>query len=774
MLNLKSYLKFLSRNKLYTFINVFGLSVSLMFVILMMCYIVKVNSTDNFQKNVDRLYVLCSEHYSFESAYHIGGHLQNRYPEIEKTCGITSVSNDIEVLNKIFDAEIVTADPTFFDMFSFKIKSGDRSQLLVAKNSAVISERFAYRIYGDKDPIGERFNIGGSEFIVSGVVENFRNSFISYQDVIISTENNPDLLSWYTSEDMRNKASVIFIQTVEGSDLTSKTDNILNYFKDVYGWYNGKYGNLEQVLLMPIKDAYNTFKFSDVTEINEISIYNNLFIVCFIILIFAITNYINLTVAQTSFRAKEMALRKLIGASNSSIFINMILESTLLCGVSFLLGLLFAISAEPYFNNLVDADISIINDFSLVLLLLYISFIILLGFVTGLVPAVIISQFKPINVVKGAFIFKSKMILSKIFITIQSTLTIIFIAYSITIVRQINHMTDVDLGYQTERIISIWKSNIDDSELFCNELRAMPFVSNIGIINTSPCNNNSFAQNFIVGSSNNEVELGFLKCDSSAMKMYKFEILQDYQIAGTGVWINEEAMKKLSENGDIRSILCTRNNTNYMIKGVIKDFMFGSAYQGRVQPIVLQVGKETHNEHEFNEILIEVNGDLTSAYNEISKLYKKMTRLDYFDGKFIDQEIMSHFDDYKKRSNIMSIFTIVAILISSLGLLAMSIYFTKQRSSEIAVRKVFGSTNSQVLKRLVWQFLRLVVVAFIIACPIIWYLLNDFLSTYAYRTNLSVWIFIAAGAFTLLISFITVYWHSSIAANENPTKSIKK
>ena len=744
-----------------------------MFVILTASYITKEYSTDNFHKNADRIYVLSSEESSLESAYRIGGHLQNRYPEIEKTCGIISAGWDIEISDKKYNAKTLAVDPTFFEMFSFEMKRGDRSKALVAKNSAVISERFANKVYGDKDPIGERFNIGELVFVVSGVVENFRNTAISYQDVIIPVENKSYLTNWDISEDMKYRSTVIFLQTAEGSDLTSKTDDILEYFKDIYGWYNGKYGELEQVSLIPIEDVYNTWKYSSVTEYADMQMVYSLFIICLIIIIFAIFNYINLTVAQTGFRAKEMAVRKLLGASKHSIFIKMIFESTLLCGAAFLLGLFFAISAEPHFNNVIESDISITDDFSLVLFLFYFAFILLLGAITGLLPAVIISRFKPIDVVKGAFTFKSKMILSKIFITIQNILTIIFIAYSITMVRQINHSIDVDLGYSTEQILSIWDGNSLDRDLLCNRLRSLPVASSIGHINMSPIGGNECSERFKIGDS--EIELGFMVCDSVAANMYGFEVISDFHVAGTGVWLNEQAMKILSKNGDARSIASSRYGYNYMIKGVIKDFMYGTASLNReVPPVAIYIGSDSPKYHYFNEVLIEINGDLTSAYNEVKKVYKEVTRKEEFNGEFIDQRIEDSFKDHKKYSTIMSIFTIIAILISSLGLLAMSVYFIRQHSMEIAVRKVFGSTNSQVLKRLVWQFLRLVVVAFIIACPIIWYFLTDLLSQYAHRINLSIWIFIASGGFTLLVSFIVVYWHSSIAANENPTKSIKK
>ena len=210
--------------------------------------------------------------------------------------------------------------------------------------------------------------------------------------------------------------------------------------------------------------------------------------------------------------------------------------------------------------------------------------------------------------------------------------------------------------------------------------------------------------------------------------------------------------------------------SNISCKGVIKDFVIGSIMRNEKHPYMVYYREKIKP----GTLLVEVEGDIMHSYREVEKAFKEMTDGAVFDVKFLSQEIEGHYDEYTRLSSILLIFTLVAILISSLGLLAISAFYIRQRSMEIAIRKVFGSTNSQVLKKLVWQFLRLVVISFFIACPIIWYVMSEWLKEFPYRIDLSAWIFLAAGAFTILISFITVYWQSSIAANENPTKSIKK
>ena len=781
MLNLRSYLKFLSRNKLYTFINVFGLSVSLMFVILIGNYAIGELTTDNFQANADRIYVLG---YSEDDriAYVpqcTSTHLDGRYPEIEKVCGITSMwTNKVEVLDKVTtDSRALGVSSTFFDMFSFEIIQGDKKNLFANKNSIILSERFAAKMFGDENPIGQRVQINDSlSYYVSGIAENFENSKFSYIDMIINEEDHID--RDMAAGKVMASTSMIFIQTFKGAGIISRQDDLAEYFRTFFwSWENDDSKNVvftsfRDPLLIGIRIGVDGYG-------EDIYVITMLLIISGLVLAFAIFNYINLTVAQTSFRAKEMSTRRLLGASKYSIFMKMIFESTLLCGVAFVIGFFLAISCEPIANELIkNANISIIDDYSAMWIIYYITIIVTIGTISGLIPAIIIAKFKPIDVVKGSFTFKSKMTYNKIFITIQSVITILFIACSITVRAQVQYLLNADLGYNHKGVIRVeqWDFPKEDYfeklkqvEQFYNILKQLPTVKRVGKIDYTP--NRGCASIY------NDSELGPISiystsCDSAALKIFDFEILEDNDVSGYGYWMNEtavEIMELVDQVGNLDRFKL-RMPSNINCKGVIKDFVIGSIIRTDKHPYMLY-----HDDNiKPRTLLIEVEGDLMHSYREVEKAFKEMTDGAVFDAEFMSQEIAYHYNKYTRLSSILLIFTLVAILISSLGLLAISAFYIRQRSTEIAIRKVFGSTNTQVLKKLVWQFLRLVVVAFVIACPIIWYVMSEWLKEFPYRINLSVWIFLAAGAFTLLISFITVYWHSSIAANENPTKSIKK
>lgn len=773
-MNFKSHFRFLSRNKLYTFINVLGLSLSLMFVIYIANFTIGEFTTDSFQEKADKIYVLGNETYA-GSSYSVGSRLQSRYPEIDKICSVVPVGQGQEFTVKIINDDVhgkaIAVDSTFFDLFSFELKMGNRDNVLASRNSMVISERFAKKAFGDIDPIGQGVVFKDEEYIVNGVVEDFKNTMFNYTDMIIRIEK----MESYTAKTHGGVA--LFIQAVEGADIASKTDDMLEYFKTFFNLY--KNNVWKEVTLTPMVDLYlsETIGVHSSFHQGDVTLIRTLLAVGLVILVFAIFNYINLTVAQTGFRAKEVSMRRLLGSSKESVFFKMIFESILLCAVAFIIGLFFAIGVEPYANDLIRTDISIIGNFSVLWILFYVAFIVVIGAISGLIPAVVISRFKPIDVIKGAFTFNSKMIYSKVFIIIQSAITVILIACSITMVKQVKHMLDFDLGYNQSGIININSHQAfkmtAQREAFLDQIEAFPFVKNIANSLGTPLYVGGRELKIIVDGEEKSVVLDVIHSEWDVVDMLDFEVIQDNKVTSSSiwtpkVWINESAAREIGLTEGAGNV--NISGKDVLIAGVIKDFHIGNALSEKNKGLILYI----HESLIASNILVEVEGDLINSYKEIEKVFRDVTDGGGFNAQFLDQQVAECYEDENRISTIIMIFTFIAIIISSLGLLAMSTYFIQQRSLEVSIRKVFGSTTSQVLKKLVWQFLRLVLVAFVIACPIIWYAMSEWLQGFSYRIDLSIWIFVVAGLFTLSISFLTVFWQSSIAANSNPVDSIKR
>ncbi len=770
LLNYKSFFKFLSHNKAYTAIDVFGLSVSLMFVILIAVYTGQELSVDKHQEKAGRIYALGSET-GFGSAYKLAYRVEERYPEVEKVCPMNFFGNTPATINdNRWNIDLMFSDSTFFDFFSFDLIQGDRQRTLEAKNNAVISETFARKVFGNENPLGKTIQLQDSLFVtVDAVMKDIRYSVLPYCDVLIRMDHIKHYNTSLVSETFDNAADgIVFLMEKEGAHLKDREKDMLTYFQDIFWIY--KRGIWKEVRLTPLTDIY----FSDVDAFKFLQHGDRKFVLILLsigilILLFAIINYVNLTVAQTGFRAKEMATRRLLGSSREMLFTRLIMESTLLSFLSLGVGILLAYVCVPYANTLLETKIFLTDAITPLTVLCVLIVTVLLGFLSGLLPAIIISNAKPIDVVRGSFRQKTKMVFSKVFITFQQVITIALVAASLTMVLQTWHLIKAPLGYNTTNIIDIPVSRLGDKQqqlTLGNELKQLASVKGIAYSQGTPF---SRGNNWSFEYENRNISMQIIGCEPALFDMLGLEVVRDNHVSGDRMYyLTEYAMKEFNLPEDATSVKIGEQTTQ--IAGIVRDFQLRNIAQKK-EVTTLMVQK-VENFYPWN-LLVEIQGDPFTAMNEVKGVYERLTQLE-FNGKFIDQQVEDTFASQKRLVKIVIVFGIIAILISLLGLLAMSTYFIQQRYREIGVRKVFGSTNREVLTKLVSAFLRYVLVGFVIATPIVWFIMNDWLSGYSYRIPLSPLIFLAAGAFCFLISFLTVYWQSYRAATENPVNSIKR
>lgn len=772
---LKSFCKFLGKNKLYTLIEILGMSVSLMFVILISVYTFQETSIDNFQQHADRIYVLGHEQ-GLAGPYGLGERLTDRFPEIEKALSISSDAAwrggeylTIRQADKKVNAKVLYTYPDFFHFFSFELTKGNPAQVLADPDAAVISESFAYTFFGTSDPIGQTIQLTDSVHVtVSGVMKDIAHSIIPYCDILTRIERLTDTYPEMNKNNFSNAFnSMIFLMAKPGVDLSSKKSEMLSYFKETYWVYEKELA--KTVALVPMKKAYfsNTAPYSYL-ERGDRKFVLILFSVGLLILIFAVINYINLTVAQTGARAKEVAIRSLLGGSHKELFTRLIAESILLSGVSFLIGLLLSAASVTYVNNLLQTRIDLGGAFTLGNTSLALLFIILLGIITGLLPAFHITRTKAIDIVKGQFRLRTKMRFSKIFITFQNSITIGMIVASLVMVLQINHLIKAPLGYRTQHIMDINVLEIKNRSLLetlVSELKRLPCVSRVGLARSTPF---ATGMNYSMQIGEKMISFQGFQFDTTAFNMLDLQILSDNHLAsGEGCYLNEYAFREMEIPEDTRSFLFFGNPR--AIAGKVKDFQLHNITFRQV-PVIVQIEKSENIDLE--DLLVEIQGDPYKAFKEIKKVYEKLIPAS-FPGKFVDQQVEESFASQRRISKIILLFSGIAILISLLGLLAMSTYFIQQRTREIAIRKVFGSDNLQILYKLIKTFLLYVVIAFVITTPIIWYIMHRWLADYAYRITLSPLIFIAGGLFCLTASFATLFWQSYKAANQNPVNNVK-
>jgi len=772
LLNFKSFLKFLRRNKAFTAINIFGFSVSLMFVILIMVYVGQGLSMDRFQKNADRIYAVASEE-GIGFAWRIGERVAERYPEIEKMCPLVSFTEmPIFISDRKYKADILLTDTTFFDIFSFPLAQGDPKTVLSAKNYAVISETFARQAFSNRDPMGQSVKLNDSvTVIVNGIIKDMKNSTIPYSDIIVKMDNVRFYNGSLDTEEGNNAVGVqVFFQTVEGADIQAKSADIEALLKSIFWIYERDI--FTKVVFLPLKSIY----FSEKPQLNGSLKQGSwmfvivIMVIGILILIFAVINYINLTVAQTGSRAKEMATRRLLGSSRGELFYRLILESSIICLISFLIGLLLAFAALPFANDLLQTKIDLTGFLNIKNCLLIILAIMAIGFISGLLPAIIISNSKPIDVVRGGFRAKTKMVFSKIFITFQNVITIMLLAASLTMVLQIDHMIKAPLGYNTENMMYVPTRQFESREMintFVNEARQLATVKRIAYSQGVPFNKGN--NNTIVYNGKN-ISLQILIGDSTFFDMLGFEVIsRNNTMSGNQTFVNEQFLVETGLPIDATEIIWEGGGNTTLISGVIRDFQLGNILHQK-QPVSIVIRNES-DIYPWN-VLIETQGNPFVAREQIKEIYERISQLE-FTGEYTDEQIERSYEEQSRAAKLVIVFSIIAIIISLLGLLAMSTYFIQQRSLEVSVRKVFGSSISEVLIKLISTFLNYVLIAFVIATPIIWYTMKEWLSDYSYRISLYPWIFAIAGLLCFLLALVTVFFQSWRAVNENPVESLK-
>ena len=788
---MKSYFRFLSRNKLYTFINIAGLVVSLMFVILLGDYTWRQYSIDSWHKNADRIYLTGSEE-DFFMWPQAAEEFKAMCPEVEKTCCVMSQQGKIrygqrEVKSTASDNGIIMlADSTFFQFFDFPLVQGDRQTALDAPDKCVVTERLARQLFGDKNPIGEQLQIVGDRnvrmndvdpydstlvYTVSAVAKDFDHTVLPNEtQVIASMERFDQVMGYRLTPDAfaygPTGACKAFLMLRPGTTLDGKKKTIEEHLTKNYmlwsrmGEHTFTATPLTDIMFAPQNNGWGMQK-GDHTRLSI------LLAAVLAILFFAISNYINLTVANTGFRAKEMATRRLFGSSQRKISLKLMAESTLMVAVCFGLGLGLAFYFQEDAIELFRGKIDLANDIHVGTISVCLGFILLLGIVSGILPSWQIARFQPIDIVKGTFRYHSKMVLGRLFIIVQNVVTITMLTSALVIWLQLHHLIHAPLGFNTENLYYV-NSPEGKSQTVRNQLEKLPFVETIGEYRgTTFSNYNSRMRTIKNGEK--VVSVFLTDLNPTALRLYGLEVLKDYGQTDGGYYLTEEAVRRMEYTRQERE-MDWGEGKKVPISGVIKDFHRVNVL-GDYEPFAIQVKEHV----EAPNFLVRTNGDkhAKAAFMQMLKdLDVADEDLDWHVGS-IEENIADTFEDQQNTLKIVSLFSLVAVIISVLGFVGISLFFIRQRKKEIAIRKVMGSTSGEVLVLMLRTFSVPLLVSFVIAVPISYYIMSDWLTNFSYRITLSPWIFAVAGFTCFIISLLTVVIQSWRAANENPINSIK-
>ena len=777
---MKSYFKFLLKNKMYSFVEILGLSVALGFVILLMTYAGTEFSVGGRQPKAKEIYAIGMGNCVGMTL----GTAEEFFPSIPEIKNWTRLGPygdaDIMVGQDYYSVKAVAIDTNFLQLFDYRITGCDGNRLLPGETDALVSESFARKAFGTDSPVGKTFSLSGKTYVVNGTIEDFGpyDEFGHY-DIFLSMK----VLN-RVYQRMDNFGSVkTFLTLADGADPDAVAEKLLDKYVEYWGdWYH-RDADEGAFIYGSTLTRFDKLYFTDMNSYAPLrkgdrKVVEILLLVGIVLLISAIFNYINLTVAQTGKRAKEMATRKLLGESSKSIIYRYITESFVFTAGCFILGLLLAAGLKKWFEGLLDTNIVLAADAGSIAAGL--GLLIIISLVSALLPAAMISKFKPVDVVKGNFRLRNKLVFSKIFIVCQNVISTVLIAVSLTMLLQMNHMVNLPTGYETEDLLDIstyslgW-GNSDANMALYDRLSKLPQIQQIGCYAAPPF---GCGANGVHIENENMSWMRMVMIDSTAFRMFGFKVVEQYSepVAGESCWITEETKRRYGVSAERPYF---GNNEEYKVCGIIEDFRVNNALDEPLEDSHSAVQIRDGREACFG-LVMKTTGSHKEAIEAVRGVWIETAK--EFLGVPSEPEDLIYVDDYLNdaltgKRNTMTLvmtFMLLAILISALGLFAMAVYYTGQQSREIAVRKIFGSGVNQAAAKLSKSFVIMTVAAVVIAAPICIWAMRYYLKGFYNAIDFPWWAILAAAALTLVISFISIIAQTLRTAHANPVDTLKQ
>ena len=764
---MKSYLKFLSRNKLYTAIEAVGLAVSLAFVIIIGSYVWQQYAVTWENPDRERVYVpgtpgFPALTYGFPDA--IGD-----IPEIESVSRMCNVVVHPVIRGENTEAESVGVEPEFFEICpEFRFVEGS-ADVLSAPTNVILSASFAKKY---SLAIGDALDISGSSYVVGAILEDLMGTVIKPYDIFLNAAVYKD--EWQPFDNYGSTVTMLKVRS--GTDRKELFDKLESVCKDVYSSIYGQaffeHLELSRYDELFFKETEGLFRHGDKATLRV------LMLVGLLLLLSAILNYINLSVALTGKRAKEMAVRQLSGASRVGIIWKYVAESIAFTAICFAAGLLLAEAFCPAMNALLNnPDIPIKVIWSPGYVIAYIVIILLVGVICGIFPAMMAGRYKPVDVMKGGYRRRSKMVFSKVFIVLQNALAVILIALAVTMEAQMRKTQERPMSCHIDNIFFLKDYSGEDDTPLKDALEALPCVRRIGRSSGVPGSINM--GQYSTTRDGQDILYKLIRMDSTAFSMFGFEILEDFRTPQfNSVWFSDKSFAATgfdSDFHDISGTLSRRTKGCEQVAGVFKSFPTNNAKIGEEDFAIVSLMRS--EDITFAGLVIETTPDRKASKAQIMEAYDN-----YIKGKqnygslafWVDENIAEAWKPARNNMRLVEIFMLLSILIALLGLVAMSTYFADEKSRDIAVRKVFGGTVDTEAWRTIRDYMVLVSIACIIGIPIAVYAAQEYLKAFIYRLEGYWWIFVAAVLLTGFIAFVSVIWQVLKAARTNPATELKK
>lgn len=792
----KNYLKIawrnLWRNKLYSFINIAGLAVSLAVCMLIMLYVAHEHSYDQFHQDADRIFNIYekqkmgSGNFQFELMSYAtaplikqnDGHVES-FIRIRKNFKDVIVENAAQPEVKFSENGFYFADASFFEFFSFKLIKGNAQTVLKSPFQVVISRDMAKKYFGDENPIGKRLTITSDstyQYQVSGVAENApSNSSISFNFVasVASMQAMPAEKNFFESQTVQGGAFKIYFKLKSTND----TAHVLQSIKRLTA--KDPDAANEQILLSKLTDSHLS-GFSDYSNLKYLKIFP---VVALLILLLALVNYMSLSTARATLRAKEIGVRKVVGADRKRIAMQFYIESALFALIAFVLAYLLFNLIEHWFFNLLQLKVDNSFLYSPVVLTILALLLTITILIAGSYPSIILSSYKPVTVLTGK---QSKQsggnMVRKIFTVLQFSISIALIICGIVIDRQLYFFRHMDTGINRENIVMVpvVKTMGKNYQAFKKDIQALAAVSQTSTAHYAMYKGYDayFTKNLLdqkmVALPDLSVDVNFIPMlhiqwkippvSNSALTGDKKMVINEASIATLGLPVNPVGTKINLGNG------------NYEITGVVRNFNYQSL-EHKIEALALFIAPDTTSGWEKAGgsmfIKVKVHTNLPSLLATVGNLYKKYDQTTAFEYSFMDDAFNELYKAEDRLAGIFSVFTFITVFIACLGLFGLAAFAAQNRTKEIGIRKVLGASVSSIANLLSSDFIKLVILSIIIASPIAWWLMQKWLQDFAYKIHIQWWMFGIAALVSIVVAYATVSYQAVKAALTNPVKSLR-
>ena len=812
---LKNYLTIawrnLSRNRNYAVINIVGLAIGLACFMLIMLYVKSELGYDDFHPDGDHIYRMAlerkypgrSRHYAIIPAGY-SEVVDKEYAEVEETCRLFFFQNNQVVLkvdDQLYEEDkVMWADSNFFDMFGIPLLKGKMETALTKPQSVILTESTAKKLFGEKDPVGETIDVpqNPNDFQVTGVCGDVpRNSHLQFNMLVSSSSlgfiQQPNYLNFsaFTYLKLNPNADPAALEK-KLPDLVVKyaSSQVLTQFGVNYEEYQNQ-GNGYRYFLQPLPGIYLDSNLeSEIKPAGSRQRVSFFLVIAFLILLIACINFMNLATARSAGRAREVGIRKTLGSGRKQIAGQFLMEAVVISLMAAILAYGLDLLALPSFNGLTGKSFALADLLTPSFLLILLAAAGVAGLLSGVYPAISLSGFKPMEVLRGKFMQGTKGAgLRNSLVVFQFGISVFLIISTILVYKQLEFTQDKELGFDKESLVTLQNAGgmtAQQGETFKVEVAKLPGVEAVSGCSTQP-GEAYFGMSFQPQGAEEMTTGSGLIVDEGYVECMKMEIVDGRSFSkefadSNSIVVNESAAKEMGLADPIGKTVVTNDQflnfadgtqRQYTIVGVVKDFHFQSLHHV-ISPLFL-----VNNQRNFVpgvDGLVTVRfgaGDVLPTLRQMEDLWKQFQPDQPFNYAFLDRQWANLYEQEMTTRKVFGLFSLLAIFIACLGLLALAAFTAERRTKEIGIRKVLGATTGGIIGLLSKDFLKLVGIALVIASPTAWYAMDKWLQDFHYRINIEWWVFALAGAAAIAIAFLTVSFQSMKAAMMNPVKSIR-